>query len=74
MRAGAGEVSGASLVSAALCQLHCVRSQIVQRIMLRAKLHRVSVTECVLNYEGSCGIDQDLLDAVDIRVNEKIEI
>ena len=46
----------------------------MQRIMLRAKLHRVSVTECVLNYEGSCGIDQDLLDAVDIRVNEKIEI
>ena len=42
--------------------------------MLRAKLHRVSVTECVLNYEGSCGIDEDLLDAVDIRVNEKIDI
>ncbi len=46
----------------------------MQRIMLRAKLHRVAVTECVLNYEGSCGIDQNLLEAVDIRVNEKIEI
>jgi aspartate 1-decarboxylase len=46
----------------------------MQRIMLRAKLHRVTVTECLLDYEGSCGIDQDLLDAVDIRVNEKIEI
>jgi aspartate 1-decarboxylase len=46
----------------------------MQRIMLRAKLHRVTVTECVLNYEGSCGIDVDLLEAVDIRVNEKIEI
>lgn len=46
----------------------------MQRIMLRAKLHRVTVTECVLNYEGSCAIDQDLLDAVDIRVNEKIDI
>ncbi len=46
----------------------------MQRIMLRAKLHRVSVTECVLNYEGSCGIDQDLLEAVDIRVNEKIDL
>jgi aspartate 1-decarboxylase len=46
----------------------------MQRIMLRAKLHRVTVTECVLNYEGSCGIDENLLDAADIRVNEKIDI
>ncbi|MES2934908.1 MAG: aspartate 1-decarboxylase [Pseudomonadota bacterium] len=46
----------------------------MQRIMLRAKLHRVTVTECILDYEGSCGIDQNLLDAVDIRVNEKIDL
>ena len=46
----------------------------MQRIMLRAKIHRAAVTQCDLNYEGSCGIDQDLLDAADIRVNEKIEI
>lgn len=42
--------------------------------MLRAKPHRVTVTECVLNYEGSCDIGGDLLEAVDIRVNEKIDI
>jgi aspartate 1-decarboxylase len=46
----------------------------MQRIMLRAKLHRVTVTQCDLNYEGSCGIDQDLLEAADIWVNEKIEL
>ncbi|MEA5098834.1 MAG: aspartate 1-decarboxylase [Burkholderiaceae bacterium] len=46
----------------------------MQRIMLRAKIHRATVTQCDLDYEGSCGIDQDLLDAADIRVNEKIEI
>ena len=46
----------------------------MQRIMLRAKIHRATVTQCDLNYEGSCGIDQDLLDAADIRVNEKIDI
>ena len=46
----------------------------MQRIMLRAKVHRATVTQCDLNYEGSCGIDQDLLDAADIRVNEKIDI
>lgn len=46
----------------------------MQRTMLRAKLHRVTVTQCDLHYEGSCGIDVDLLEAVDIRVNEKIDI
>ncbi len=46
----------------------------MQRVMLRSKLHRVSVTQCDLNYEGSCGIDVDLLEAADIWVNEKIEL
>ena len=46
----------------------------MQRIMLRAKIHRASVTQCDLNYEGSCGIDQDLLEAADIREFEKIEL
>ena len=46
----------------------------MQRIMLRAKLHRVTVTQCDLHYEGSCGIDTDLLDAADIRPFEKIEL
>ncbi|MCU6498067.1 aspartate 1-decarboxylase [Rugamonas sp. A1-17] len=46
----------------------------MQRVMLRSKLHRVTVTQADLNYEGSCGIDQDLLDAADIWVNEKIEL
>jgi aspartate 1-decarboxylase len=46
----------------------------MQRIMLRAKIHRAAVTECVLDYEGSCGIDENLLDAADIREFEKIEI
>ena len=35
----------------------------MQRIMLRAKIHRVAVTQADLNYEGSCGIDEDFLDA-----------
>jgi len=46
----------------------------MQRIMLRAKIHRATVTQCDLNYEGSCGIDQDLLEAADIREFEKIEL
>lgn len=42
--------------------------------MLRAKIHRATVTECILDYEGSCGIDEALLDAADIREFEKVEI
>lgn len=46
----------------------------MNRIMLRAKLHRATVTEADLHYEGSCGIDEDLLDAADMREFEQIEL
>ena len=46
----------------------------MKRIMLLAKLHRVVVTEADLHYEGSCGIDEDLMDAADMREYEKIEL
>ena len=46
----------------------------MQRMMLLAKLHRVTVTEADLNYEGSCGIDEDLLDAANMREFEQIEL
>jgi aspartate 1-decarboxylase len=45
-----------------------------QRIVLRSKLHRATVTEADLHYEGSCGIDEDLLDAADMKEFEKIEL
>jgi len=46
----------------------------MQRIMLRSKIHRAAVTQADLHYEGSCGIDEDLLTAADIKVGEKIEL
>lgn len=46
----------------------------MHRVMLRAKIHRVTVTQCDLHYEGSCGIDENLLEAADIREFEKIEL
>jgi aspartate 1-decarboxylase len=42
--------------------------------MLRAKLHRATVTEADLHYEGSCGIDEDLMEAADMKEFEKIEL
>lgn len=46
----------------------------MHRIMLRSKIHRVTVTQCDLTYEGSCGIDEDLLDAAGIALFERIEL
>lgn len=46
----------------------------MQRMMLRAKLHRATVTEADLHYEGSCGIDEDLLEAADMKEFEQIEL
>lgn len=43
-------------------------------IMLKAKLHMARVTHAVLNYEGSCAIDGELLDLAGIRENEQIQI
>jgi aspartate 1-decarboxylase len=46
----------------------------MQRTMLKSKLHRVTVTQAELHYEGSCAIDEDLLDAADIKEYQQIEI
>ena len=42
--------------------------------MLYSKLHRATVTDANLNYVGSITIDQNLLDAVNMRVGQKIDI
>lgn len=46
----------------------------MQRTMLKSKLHRATVTHSELNYEGSCAIDETLLDAADIHEYEQIQI
>jgi len=42
--------------------------------LLKSKIHRVSVTHAELDYEGSCAIDQDLLDAANILPFEQLHI
>jgi len=46
----------------------------MQSIMLKAKLHQARVTHAVLEYEGSCAIDGNLLDMAGIRENEQVQI
>ena len=54
-------------------QLHCT-GETMQRTMLKSKLHRVTTTHAELHYEGSCAIDENLLDAANIREYEQIDI
>ncbi len=42
--------------------------------LLKAKIHRASVTHAELHYEGSCAIDGRLLDISGIREYEQVHI
>ena len=46
----------------------------MMRIMLRAKLHRLTVTETNINYEGSITIDEKLIKAADILPGERVQV
>jgi aspartate 1-decarboxylase len=46
----------------------------MQRTMLKSKIHRATVTDCDLHYVGSITIDQDLLEAADIREFEQVAV
>ncbi|CAG0975365.1 aspartate 1-decarboxylase [Burkholderiales bacterium] len=44
------------------------------RTMLKSKIHRATVTEANLEYEGSITIDEDLLRAADIVPYEQVDL
>ena len=46
----------------------------MRRTMMKSKIHRATVTETNLHYEGSLTIDTDLLDAADILPHEQIHV
>ena len=46
----------------------------MQLTLLKAKIHRATVTHAELHYEGSCAIDGRLLDISGIREYEQIHI
>lgn len=46
----------------------------MQQTLLKAKLHRACVTHSELEYEGSCAIDERLLEAAGIHEYEQIHI
>ena len=46
----------------------------MQRVMMKSKIHRATVTAADLDYEGSLTVDADLLDAADILPNEQLHV
>jgi aspartate 1-decarboxylase len=46
----------------------------MKRTMLNAKIHRATVTEADLNYEGSITIDTDLMEAANMLPYEKVDV
>ena len=46
----------------------------VQRVMLKSKIHRATVTDCDLHYVGSITIDRELLSAADILEHEQVHV
>ncbi len=44
------------------------------RIMLKSKIHRATVTQADINYEGSITIDKELMEAADILPYEKVHV
>ena len=44
------------------------------RTMMKSKIHRATVTDADLEYEGSITIDKNLIEMADLLVNEKVEI
>jgi aspartate 1-decarboxylase len=46
----------------------------MQRVMLKSKIHRATVTDCDLHYVGSITIDPDLLDGADMLAYEQVHV
>jgi aspartate 1-decarboxylase len=46
----------------------------MRRIMMKSKIHRATVTDAQLDYEGSITVDRDLLDAANILPYEQVHV
>jgi aspartate 1-decarboxylase len=46
----------------------------LERLMLKSKIHRATVTDANLNYEGSISIDRELMRAADILPHEQVHV
>jgi len=46
----------------------------MQLTMMKGKIHRATVTQCDMHYEGSISVDEDWLDAAGILPHEQVDV
>lgn len=46
----------------------------MERVLLKSKIHRATVTDANLQYDGSVTLDRDLMDAADLLEHEQVDI
>lgn len=46
----------------------------MQRVLLKSKIHRATVTDANLDYEGSLTVDRELMDAADLLEYEQVHV
>ena len=46
----------------------------MKKTLLKSKLHRISVTQVELDYEGSCAVDKDFLQSAGMQEYEKVDV
>src|ERR1700752_4561913 len=46
----------------------------MQRVMLKSKIHRATITDCDLHYVGSITIDAELMELADILEHEQVHV
>lgn len=46
----------------------------MERVLLKSKIHRATVTDANLQYDGSVTLDRDLMDAADLVEHEQVQI
>tara|TARA_B100000900_G_scaffold10551_1_gene8679 strand:+ start:973 stop:1362 length:390 start_codon:yes stop_codon:yes gene_type:complete len=46
----------------------------MNKTLLKSKLHRINVTQVELDYEGSCAVDKDFLEAAGMQEYERVDV
>ena len=46
----------------------------MQRVIMKSKIHRATVTRATLDFEGSCGIAPELMRAADMVAGEQVHV
>ncbi|HZQ39960.1 MAG TPA: aspartate 1-decarboxylase, partial [Rhizomicrobium sp.] len=58
----------------AVTQAAKLPGQLMQLTLLKGKIHRATITQCDLNYEGSISVDSALMERAGILPHEQVDV